>query len=184
MSRKDNSFVGCTNRLRHRRHCKIGLLIPRSFDSFLDVHERTKSNTWELMTDHLMPDPDGATYYNHSSDDLRLRIANCQRFLVIFSTPTRRRWSAAIFTSQLLAKRTLFKFPFILGTFWWTWIIHSLMYMKEYCPKVEDWLRQTISKMAHPDRWKNIAFLSLIGLKFNKSHTNQLPDSVLSRSRV
>ena len=54
------------------RHCKIGLLIPRSFDSFLDVHERTKSNTWELMTDHLMPDPDGATYYNHSSDDLRL----------------------------------------------------------------------------------------------------------------
>ena len=50
MSRKDNSFVGCTNRLRHvgdhRRHCKIGLLIPWSFDSLLDVHERTKSNTW------------------------------------------------------------------------------------------------------------------------------------------
>ena len=27
-------------------------------------------------------------------------------------------------------------------------------------------------------------FDSLIGLKFNKSHTNQVPDSVLSRSRV
>ena len=40
---------------------------------------------------------------------------------------------------------------------WWTWIIHSLMYMKEYCPKVEDWLRRRISKMAHhPRRWKNI----------------------------